>query len=284
MNKIQDVQRVGNASPLFSKNIPILMYHSISHSANPKFKQFAVPPAQFAEQMVYLSTHGYTPLTVTQLVTGAVEHLPEKPVVLTFDDGMADFFTDALPVLTRHNFPATLYITTAFVGGTCDWLRREGESARRMMTWKEIVLAHMAGIECGAHSHTHLQLDMLSLPQAQHEILTSKHMLEEHLGQNVPSFAYPYGYYTPSLQRVVQAIGFTSACAVKHAMHIADTQPFALPRLMVKPSTSLEDFAALLTGKSTYSTTLFNIYARIRTPMWQIVRRNSPEILTRHFS
>ena len=284
MNRIQDVKKAESASLFFSKNIPILMYHSISHSTNPKFKQFAVPPAQFAEQMMYLSTHCYTPLTVTQLVTTAVEHLPEKPVVLTFDDGMADFFTDALPILVRYNFPATLYIATAFVGGTCDWLRREGESARRMMTWKEIVLAHMAGIECGAHSHTHLQLDILSLPQAQREILTSKQLLEQHLGQNVPSFAYPYGYYTARMQRVVQATGFTSACAVKHAMHIAATHPFALPRLMVKPTTSREDFAALLTGKSTYSTTFFNAYARLRTPMWQIVRRNSPEMFIRRFS
>lgn len=267
-------ERGRNRITSLHKNVPILMYHSISHSTNPKFAQFAVPPAQFAEQMAYLHDHGYTPLTVTELVTRSVERLPEKPVVLTFDDGMADFFTKALPVLTRYNFAATLYIVTSFVGGSCSWLQREGEAGRAMMTWKQIVLAQLAGIECAAHSHTHPQLDTLPPAQAQHEIRISKRFLEEHLGQSVTSFAYPYGYYTPETQRVVQEAGYTSACAVKHAMHTAATQPFALPRLMVKPTTTLEDFADLLSGKSTLSSALFTAYARMRTPVWQIVRRN----------
>ena len=260
---------------LSSKNIPILMYHSISCSVNRMFMQFAVSPMQFAEQMAYLHTQGYTPITVTTLVQTEIEHLPEKPVVLTFDDGMTDFFMEALPILVRYNFPATLYVATAFVGGTCEWLRREGESSRLMMTWKQIVLAQAAGIECAAHSHTHPQLDMLSPVKARYEILTSKKMLEDHLGQCVTSFAYPYGYYTGVTQRMVQDAGFTSACAVKHAMHRGATQPFALPRLMVQGSTCLEDFAALLSGKGGVSTKLFTMYARLRTPVWQMVRRCS---------
>ncbi len=259
---------------LSNKKIPILMYHSVSCSTNPKFMQFTVSPTHFAEQMAYLHTHDYTPMTVTQLVQSAVEHLPEKPVVLTFDDGMSDFFTDALPVLTRYGFSATLYIATAFVNGTCDWLQREGESARPMMTWEQIAQVQAAGIECGAHSHTHPQLDMLSSSQAQHELITSKNILEEHLGRRVASFAYPYGYYTAITQQLVRAAGYTSACAVKHAIHTIGANPLALSRLMVKASTSREEFVALLTGKSTYSMTLFTTYARMRTPIWQMVRRS----------
>src|SRR4051794_16438407 len=93
------------------KKIPILMYHSLSCSSNASFKQFALPPAQFAEQIAYLYEHKYTPITVTQLVQGRSQNenaLPERPVVLTFDDGFADFLTDALPVLQRYLFPATL--------------------------------------------------------------------------------------------------------------------------------------------------------------------------------
>lgn len=256
-----------------NKKIPILMYHSISHSTNPKFVQFAVPPARFTEQMAFLHAHGYTPMTVTQLVQ--CTDLPAKPVVLTFDDGMADFFTEALPILTRFNFPATLYIATAFVNGTCDWLRREGESSRSMVTWEQITQIQAAGIECGAHSHTHPQLDMLSPSRAQDEIITSKTLLEEHLDQSVTSFAYPYGYYTAAIQKQVQAAGYTSACAVNHAMYINGAHPFTLSRLMVKASTTNEEFFALLTGKSTYRTTLFTTYARMRTPIWQVVRRST---------
>ena len=257
---------------LSNKKIPILMYHSISHSTNPKFVQFTVSPTHFSEQMAYLHAHGYTPMTITQLVQST--DLPEKPVILTFDDGMADFFTEALPVLTHYSFPATLYIVTAFVNGTCDWLRREGESTRLMMTWEQIAQVQAAGIECGAHTHTHPQLDMLSSSQAQHEIITCKNILEEHLGQRVTSFAYPYGYYTAITQRLVQTTGYTSACAVKHATHTIGVNPFALSRLMVKASTSKEEFNALLSGKSTYSMALATTYARMRTPVWQMVRRS----------
>ena len=259
---------------LSRQKIPILMYHSISRSTNPKFLQFAVPPRHFADQMAYLYMHGYTPITVTQLVQCTAENLPEKPVVLTFDDGLSDFFTEALPVLTHYSFPATLYITTAFVGGTCDWLQREGESTRLMVTWEQVAQIQAAGIECGAHSHTHPQLDMLSPTLMQHELLTSKQVLEEHLGQQVASFAYPYGYYTTTTQQLIQAAGYTSACAVKHAMHRIGMYPFSLPRLMVKASTNREEFAALLSDKNTYRTRFFTTYARVRTPVWQVVRRS----------
>src|SRR6266496_1600460 len=124
------------------KKIPILMYHSISGNASSKFREFTLSPALFAEQMAFLHQHAYTPITVTQYVRAqfqAKSALPELPIVLTFDDGFADFFTAALPILTQYNFAATLYVSTAFVGGTSRWLRREEETARLMLTWKQLV-------------------------------------------------------------------------------------------------------------------------------------------------
>src|SRR5260370_16879461 len=123
------------------KQIPILMYHSIAQSTNPKFKQFAVPPALFAEHMTYLRQHSYTPINVTQLVCMLSQGkfaLPERPVVLTFDDGFADFYTNALPVLQHCGFTATLYIATGFIGSTSRWLAREGEATRPMLTWTHV--------------------------------------------------------------------------------------------------------------------------------------------------
>src|SRR5947208_737034 len=144
------------------KKVPILMYHSISQSTNPKFKQFAVPPALFAEQMAYLHQHAYTPITVTQFINARAQEqhaLPERPVILTFDDGFADFFTDALPILQQYDFTATLYVTTAFINGP--WMQREGETTRMMLTWEQLREISICGIECGAHSHCHRQLDIL---------------------------------------------------------------------------------------------------------------------------
>ena len=252
---------------------PILMYHSISDCTNPKFVQFTVSPRRFAEQMAYLRDHAYTPLTVTQWIDAlnGTAPLPAKPIVLTFDDGLADFFTEALPILTRYSFPATLYIATAFVNGTCGWLRREEESQRAMLTWGQIAQLYACGIECGAHSHTHPQLDMLSPTLACEELVTSKDRIEQQLGSAVTSFAYPYGYYTATTQRLARAAGYTSACAVKHTLSSATTHPFALARLMVHAGTDRTAFAAMLTGQSSYQ--FATAYMRVRTPVWGLVRR-----------
>lgn len=262
------------------EKVPILMYHSISNSTNRKFKQFTISPSLFEKQMAYLHEHAYTPITVTQFVNNmsqSCSSLPERPVILTFDDGYADFFTDALPILKRYNFVATLYVVTGFINETSRWLKREGEATRQMLTWDQLGEISASDIECGAHTHHHPRLDTLPSSIAHHEIVISKKTLEDHLGKSVSSFAYPFGYYTATIQQLVQAAGYTSACAVKHAMSSTSTTTnhFSLARLMVKPTTDVKKFAALLTDTNSYATTLYTIYARMRTPVWQFIRRSS---------
>jgi peptidoglycan/xylan/chitin deacetylase (PgdA/CDA1 family) len=258
------------------KKIPILMYHSISHSATPKLKQFTVPPSLFAHQMLYLYQQAYTPITVTQFVTMRSQRnvvLPERLVVITFDDGFADFYLEALPVLQRFGFPATLYVPTAFINGTSCWLESERETGRSMLTWQQLREISAQGIECGAHSHKHLQLDVLPTAVARNEIVLSKKLLEDHLQQEIFSFAYPYGYHTASIQRLVRETGYTSACAVKYAMSSETDDPFALARLLISPDSHIEEFAALLTGHgSSPETTAYKLYARARASAWRLAR------------
>ncbi len=234
---------------LGKKKVPILMYHSISDIAHPRFRQFTVPPTLFAEQMAYLYQHAYTPITVTQFVRALFRRettLPDRLVVLTFDDGFADFFKDALPVLKRYNFTATLYVSTAFIDGTSHWLRREKETGRLMLTWKQLVEISSCGIECGAHSHNHRQLDTLPNSVAQDEIVLSKKLLEDHLGQKIFTFAYPYGKFNRVIQYLVGASRYDfglscepGICAMSHSL-------LALPRIGVESSDNLETFAAKL--------------------------------------
>jgi peptidoglycan/xylan/chitin deacetylase (PgdA/CDA1 family) len=262
------------------KKIAILMYHSISCTVNSRFRQFTVSPASFAEQMAYLHQHAYTPMTITQYVRArsqAEVELPERPIVLTFDDGFADFFTDAFPVLKRYGFVATLYIATAFVNGTSHWLQHMGEGTRRMLTWKQLGEISMSNVECGAHSHSHRQLDILPLSIAQDEIVQSKRRLEDHLGREVSSFAYPFGSHTASLRRLIRDAGYTSACAVKYALSSENTDPFALARLMVRADTDIATLSTLLSGSSSSSIT--TMYMRARTPVWQVARRSSALIM-----
>ena len=253
-------------------NIPILMYHSISISGNAKFKQFTVAPERFAQQMAYLHAHAYTPMTVSQLIQARTQPtlMPTKPIVLTFDDGFADFFTAALPVLQRYQFGATLYIATAYINATSRWLRHDGEGHRPLLTWEQVRAVQRAGIECGGHTHTHPQLDVLSRAAAAEEITRCKQLLEEQLEQAVLSFAYPYGYYTGLTQQLVQDAGYQSACAVKHTMSTNTSNPFALTRLMVSANMQQQHFEELLSGQKKRS--LATMYMRARTPLWQYAR------------
>ena len=258
------------------KKIPILMYHSISNYATTKFKQFTLSSKLFAEHMAYLHQHRYTPMTVTQFIAAQSQigvKLPERPVILTFDDGFADFYEEALPVLRRYGFAASLYVATGFVNGTSRWLQHEGEANRPMLTWDQLREISANGIECGGHSHTHPQLDTLSPAEASREIVQSKRLLEDHLDQKVLSFAYPFGYHTANIRRQVQESGCTSACAVKHAMSSETTNRFALARLMIKSDTNQDALAALLDDRGTQA--IATIYSRARTPIWQVARRSS---------
>ena len=273
-NKALSVLKVA-LSPAEEKKIPILMYHSVSdpERANQQLWPFAVSPRLFDEHMKYLYEHDYASLTVTQLITMLYhdrQSLPERPVVVTFDDGFADFFVNALPVLKRYNLVATLYIPTAFVGSTSRWLWREKEAAHAILTWDQIVEINAQGIECGGHSHTHPQLDLLPLSAARREIWQNKELLEQRLGQRIASFAYPHGYHSVALQRIVEEAGYTSACAVKYEMSVESTNPFSLARLGINADTDVDALAALLTSSAPSPLTM--LYKRSRVPVWRFMR------------
>jgi peptidoglycan/xylan/chitin deacetylase (PgdA/CDA1 family) len=253
--------------------VPILLYHSISEHVTPRFKRWAVRPETFAAHMAYLQDHHYTPMTVTQFAQAMTDrslHLPDRPVVVTIDDGLADFYTGALPVLVHYGFPATLYVTTGFVGGTSRWLSRVGEGLRPMLTWSHIADVQASGIECGAHSRSHPQLDILAPAAVRDEIVHCKSELEHQLGRQVATFAYPHGYYSAAVRRLVQEAGYSSACAVKHAMSATTDDRFALARIIVTDTAALDGFSRLLAG---HGLPVAPVRERVQARGWRVVRR-----------
>jgi peptidoglycan/xylan/chitin deacetylase (PgdA/CDA1 family) len=234
------------------QDIPIMMYHSISYQANRKFKRFTVSPDLFARHIAYLHEREYVPITVGHAVralSGGEAALPERPVVLTFDDGFADFYTAAFPVLERYEFAATLYIATAFIGGTSRWMRSEGETERPMLTWDQLAEVTARGIECGAHSHSHPHLDLLSPSMAREEITRCKEILEDRLARPISTFAYPFGHHTTTVRRIVRSVGYTSACAVRSVRVTGVDDPFVLARRTVMAGTGVDGFVALLSRR-----------------------------------
>lgn len=215
--------------------VPILLYHTVDDSFTRAYARWAVTPARFDAQMSWLKQAGYTPLTISDLVAGfsGLTPLPANPVAVTFDDGLRDFLTGALPILERHDVPATLYIVTGRIGATSDWLADLGEGGRAMLSWDEVRAIDDAGIECGAHTISHPELDILPLARAAEEIQTSKAELEDALQHDVASFAYPHGYASRRTRRLVREAGFTSACRVRHALSALSEDRFALSRVIM---------------------------------------------------
>jgi peptidoglycan/xylan/chitin deacetylase (PgdA/CDA1 family) len=253
-------------------HVPILLYHSIAADTTPRYRRWAVPPDTFAAHMAYLHDQHYTPLTVTYVAQALADRrvrLPERPVAITFDDGLADFYSGAWPILAQHGFPATLYVTTGFVGQTSRWLAAAGQAARPMLTWDQLARLQAGGVECGAHSVSHPQLDLLARAAAWEEIVRCKGALEERLGRPVTSFAYPHGYYTATVRGLVQDAGYASACAVKHAMSAPGDDRFALARIIVTDM-AVEGFAGLLAGDGLR---IAPTGERVRTKGWRTARR-----------
>lgn len=250
--------------------VPILLYHSISESAPPTFRKWTVTPQDFSNHMHFLHVHGYTPITVTKFVSMAttdVEPLPDHPVLITFDDGFDDFYTEALPVLRKYEFPATMYIPTGLIGNSEHWLCVS--SNKELLSWSRIDELSENDIECGSHGHSHSQLDLLPPSVLRKEIFESKDIMEQRLSRKVSSFSYPHGYYDSAVRQQVQAAGYTTACAVKHAMSSTRDDPFALSRIIITPDINEKTFVGLLAGHGLH---VAPRHERLQTKIWRIVR------------
>jgi peptidoglycan/xylan/chitin deacetylase (PgdA/CDA1 family) len=217
--------------------VPILMYHSIGGA-----DRLAVRPEAFAEQMAYLRDHGYTPVPL-----GARTRPADRPVVITFDDGYADFHEHALPVLDRLGFPATVFVTTGWLDDAGPYAA--GRPLGRMLTWRQTEEIAACGVEIGAHGHSHAQLDQLGRPALRDELRRSRSLLQDRLGRTVAVMAYPYGYSSARVRHEVRAAGYDKACAVANSVMTTGHDPLALPRLTVRAATSIEGFGRALDGR-----------------------------------
>ncbi|HEY1969871.1 MAG TPA: polysaccharide deacetylase family protein [Pseudonocardia sp.] len=251
--------------------IPILMYHAISDEPADAVRTLSVRPGMFAAQLALLRAENFTPLTFTGLARALRngDALPERPIVLTFDDGYADFHREALPLLTRYGFPATVFVTTGWVADA--GADAAGKPLDRMLTWSQIDEVHSAGIEIAAHSHSHPQLDQLASAPLKHELRISKTQLEDRLGREVPTLAYPYGYSSARVRDAVQTAGYRHAAVVANAIAGAGGEPLALPRLTIRRSTTLQTFRRIVHGDGIARVFLAD---RALTKGWAVVRRS----------
>jgi peptidoglycan/xylan/chitin deacetylase (PgdA/CDA1 family) len=231
--------------------VPVLMYHALSPACTSGFGRWTLSPDRFESHLGYLRQEGYRAITVAELAErrrrGALDP-SVRLIALTFDDAYADFLDVAMPALLRYGMTATMFVPTQYAGGCSGWMRAEGEGDRAVLSWPKLAEISRHGIEIGAHSHTHPELDTLPARERAEEARLPKLLLEERLGVPVSSFAYPFGLYDRPVREAVAAAGYTAACTMNSWAATPGDHPLELPRLAIFDDTDVPSLAARLSA------------------------------------
>lgn len=238
--------------------VPILMYHSISEfAATGRHPYFALhtPARVFIQQMAWLKENGYETLLLSQL-RGQRETLPgnearqTKPsVVITFDDGFRDFYTNAFPILQRFGMTATMFLPTAYVRN-----HRRRFLGRGCLTWNEVREMRRAGIAFGSHTVSHPKLSLLPHAEFEWELAWSKREIEEETGEVVTAFSHPYAFpepdrhYRKRLRAALLRCGYTSGVTTTLGMASFSHDHTLLRRIPINGFDDSALFEAKLTG------------------------------------
>ena len=221
-----DIQHVlGAAFPAINYRIPILMYHYVEYVQDKKDtirQALDITPNIFEQQLRTMKDAGYTFMTARELgeVLDKRLSLPAKPVLLTFDDGYRDFYTDAYPVLKKYQIHATAYIVPGFL-----------DTPNYMYSYQIRNLINDGLVEIGAHTVHHVWLKNMPYDEAWNEIDMSKKMLENEFNIRVVSFAYPYGAFDQQALGLVHKSGFWTAVSTVPGIEASVNNRFFLYRV-----------------------------------------------------
>jgi peptidoglycan/xylan/chitin deacetylase (PgdA/CDA1 family) len=249
--------------------LPALMYHSVSAVGGP-MRELAVPPARLAEQLAALTAAGYRLVGLSAALDRIDAGSTERLVAVTFDDGYADFLQAGVPALAAAGAGATLYASAGHLGGDAGWLGRFSADFGRMLTWDELAEVAAAGVEIGNHSLIHHPLDVLPPRTLRDEITRSHTELEQRLGVRMRSFAYPHGYHSRRVRRIVAGLGYDNATEVGRRLYGPGDDRLAIPRFQPTPDTSGADLVALVAGGGPW---LVPRLKQLAQPAWRVVRR-----------
>jgi len=222
-----------------SKGASILMYHFIEH--NNDLPLLAVKPEIFKKQMKYLKDNNYQVIKLSNLVNLLKngEELPKKIVVLTFDDGFKNNYSNAFPILKEYNFPATIFLTVGWVGK--EVITSPGNFPA--LNWNEIEEMHKSGlIDFQPHTMTHPKLDRITLGEIESEIIQSKKIIQERLNKKCFFFAPPKGRYSQEIKEILENEGFEAVLTIKKGFIKKGDNLFNLKRIAVNSTTSFIQF------------------------------------------
>lgn len=206
--------------------VPILMYHNID--ANPEGRVDTVTPENFDRQMKFLKDGGYRVFSLWQVVEGLRfgQRFPKNSVVLTFDDAMANNFSQALPILKKYGFSATFFVPVG----------KLGQPGR--LTWEEMGRLLADGMDIGSHGMFEQYLPDLSSSEQHKEIFLSKQILETNLKTAVMLYAYPIGGFQPVTKTLIAQAGYRGAVTTNRGNTNKRNDVFELRRIKATDASS----------------------------------------------
>ena len=204
---------------------PILEYHMVKEDAPPKAKPYVVPPEDFAAQLDYLLAEGYTTITPQDYARArkGKQELPEKPIILSFDDGYEDNYRVILPMLEERGMKAVFYVVTNDIG------------LPGYMTWDNLFDMERRGMEIGSHTANHIPLTELPPEKQRDELRLSKLMLEWKGLKTIYSFSYPNGAYDAGIVAMLQEEEYLTAVTGDAGQNDRATNPYLLRRVNIAP-------------------------------------------------
>jgi len=223
-----------------SREIPVLMYHSIDYE---KGNELRIPKEKFRLQMKYLKDNGFTTLTLNELYSHLVygSSIPDKPIVITLDDGYIDNYTNALPVLREFNLKATVFMITSCI-----------DTDNRYLTSAQLHEMDKAGMDIESHTVSHPELNKLSYDKQFAELKASKAVLEKLLNREVPYLAYPYGKYNMDTLKITENLGYKMAFSTLTGNASKSNGLFRLHRLYVSNKYDMDYFKKLVNNNAVY--------------------------------
>jgi peptidoglycan/xylan/chitin deacetylase (PgdA/CDA1 family) len=226
---------IANAAPAQAPwpGVVILMYHKVNAvtPGDAVGRSLTIEPAVFEAQLASLRRRNIRTLTTRELAQALSRgEPPANSVVLTFDDGYEDAFTEALPLLRKYGAKASFYVSADFVG------------TPRHLTWRELREMRDAGMEIGCHGSRHLDLATIPIAQKQYEIGHCASALHQWLGIAPKSYAYAAGQYDAAALTIARSNGFIAGLT-EHPGVVRDfARPLELPRRRVDRDDSLAAF------------------------------------------
>ncbi len=215
------------------EGFPILEYHTITNHPDPSSEIYNVPPAEFSAQLDYLQENGYTTITLKDYARARRfgETLPDKPIILTFDDGYADNYDEMLPILEAHGMKAVVFVITNDIG-----------KSGYLSMW-QLKDMQKRGVEIGSHTADHLPLVTLSDEFLINQICLSKIFLEWSGIEPVASLSYPNGVYNSQIIEMLAQENYLAAVTGEAGLNTLETDPFKLKRVNIrKPNFGIYEF------------------------------------------